>query len=119
MKRPIGVEAHSLIDYAFLAATVGAPLALGLRGPARAVPLAFGATQGMLNALTDQPYAVRRVVPFKVHGRSEAVAVPGLAVAAVETGALGQPRARPYFAALLGLLGTVFVLTDWDATPDA
>lgn len=115
MKQPIKIRGHSLIDYAFLGATVAAPVALGLTGPARAVPVAFGATQGLLNATTDQPYAIKRVVSFKNHGRVESLAVPALAIAAATTGALRQPRAKAYFAGLLGALGAVYALTDWDA----
>ncbi len=115
MQQPIKVPGHSLINYGFFAAATLGPALLGLKGPARLVPLAFGATQGTLNALTEQPYAVRRVVPFKLHGRAESLAVPGLAVAVLASGALEQPRARPFFGALLGALVVVYALTDWDA----
>lgn len=117
MRQPIKVEGHSLIDYGFFAGAVGLPLLLGLDGPARQIPLAFAATQGTLNALTDQPYAARRLVPFRWHGRAESVAVPGLAVAVVASGALAQPKARPFFAGLLAALAVVYTLTDWDAEP--
>ena len=117
MKQPIKVESHSLIDYGFLAVAVAGPIALGLQGPARTVPLAFGASQGALNALTDQPYAVERAVPFKLHGRAESLAVPAFAVALVATGALAQPKAKPYFLGFLAALAAVYVLTDWDAEP--
>lgn len=115
MEQPIKVTGHSLIDYGFFAVATVGPTALGLEGPARLIPLAFGATQGTLNALTDQPYAVKRLVPFKLHGRLESLAVPGLAVAVVASGALDQRRAKPFFGALLGALATVYTLTDWDA----
>lgn len=78
MPQPIKVEAHSLIDYGFAAVSLSAPFVLGLRGAARAIPVAWGLGQGTLNALTDQPYALRRVVSFKGHGRAEAVALPAL-----------------------------------------
>ena len=117
MTPPIKVRAHSLIDYGFFACAAGGPVLLGLRGRARAIPLAFAATQGALNALTDQPYAVRRLVPFALHGRSESVAVPGLAAGILLAGAHRQPRAAPFFAALVGSLVIVYRLTDWDATP--
>lgn len=113
--QPIKVKAHSLIDYGFTALNVVGPLALGLRGPARAIPLGFAATQGGLNALTDQPYAAKRVVPFKLHGKSELLAVPLLAAAVLGSGAFRQ--SPPFFGGLLAALGTVYTLTDWDAKP--
>lgn len=116
MHQPIKVPGHSLIDYGFFAVATLGPTLLGLRGPARLLPLAFGATQGTLNALTDQPYAVKRVVPFKLHGRAESLAVPGFALAVATSGALAQPRAKPFLGALIGALAVVYTLTDWKAT---
>ena len=113
--QPIKVKGHSLIDYGFAAVNVVGPLALGLMGPARAIPLAFAATQGGLNALTDQPYAAKRVIPFKLHGKSEKYAVPALGAAVVATGAFKQ--SPPFFAGVLTALGVVYTLTDWDAKP--
>ena len=117
MSQPIKVKAHSLIDYGFAAVGLGGPLVLGLRGPGRALPLGFAAIQGTLNAFTDQPYAVKRLVPFKLHGLGEAVAVPALAVASLATGALSEPRSRAFLGGMLAALGTVYALTDWDAKP--
>ena len=119
MRQPIKVEGHSLIDYAFFPAATVVPVLLGLDGRARALPIAFGMTQGALNALTDQPYAAKHLVPFKWHGRLESVAVPAFAVAVLASGVLEQPRAKAYFGAMIGALAIVYTLTDWDATaPD-
>ena len=117
MRQPIKVRGHSLIDYGFGAAAVGGPALLGFRGAARALPLGLAATQGALNAFTDQPYAIKRIVPFKLHGRSEKLAVPAFALAVAASGALGQPGAKAYFGGLIGALATVYTLTDWDARP--
>ena len=119
MNQPIKVTGHSAIDYGFLAVATVGPQLLGLEGPARLVPLAFGATQGPLNALPAQPYAIKRVIPFKLHGRAESIAVPGLAVAVVASGALKQPGAKAFFGGLLASLAIVYTLTDWDATAPA
>ncbi len=80
MRQPIEVEAHSVIDYGFAAASLAVPLALGFSGVSRAIPMVWGIAQGTLNALTDQPYALRRLVPFERHEQLEAVALPALAV---------------------------------------
>lgn len=115
MRQPIQVRGHSLIDYGFTAVNVVGPPLLGLRGAACGIPLAFAATQGSLNALTDQRYAARRLVPFKLHGRSESLAVPLPSIAVVGSGALDQPKAKPFLLGLLAALGAVCTLTDWDA----
>lgn len=115
--KPIGVEAHSVIDYGLLIGAVTGPPLLGLQGPALAIPIGWGAVQGALNATTDQPYALTRLVPFKAHGRIEALGVPALAATLLATRAYRQPAAKGFFAALLAALGVVYALTDWDATP--
>ena len=117
MRQPIGVEPHALIDYGFAAVSLGVPLALGLRGAARAIPMAWGTGQGVLNALTDQPYALRRLVPFKRHGQAEAVGLPALAATLALLRPFRQRAAKPFLGALLAALVTNYALTDYDALP--
>ncbi len=47
----------------------------------------------MINALTDHPVGVKRVIPFLVHGQLETPFVPALLVLPWAAGALGQPKA--------------------------
>lgn len=60
--------------------------------------MAWGAGQGTLNALTDQPYALRRVVSFKRHGQAEAVALPALVATVALMRPFGQRAAKPFLA---------------------
>lgn len=76
MKKPISPEAHGAIDYGFLAMNLSAPTLFGLTGAARTLPYLFGGVQGILNALTDQPLAVKRLVPFRTHGTIELASGP-------------------------------------------
>lgn len=117
MWQPIKVEAHSVIDYGFAAVSLGVPHALGLKGAERAIPMTWGAGQGVLNALTAQPYALRRAVSFKRHGQAEAVALPALVAAVALMRPFGQRAAKPFFGALLTALVSNYALTDYDATP--
>ncbi len=117
MTQPIKVEAHSVVDYGFAAVSLALPFALGLKGAARAIPMAWGAGQGTLNALTDQPYALRRVVSFKGHGQAEAVALPALVATVALMRPFEQRAAKPFFGALLTALVSNYALTDYDAKP--
>lgn len=96
---------------------MAAPSLLGLRGPARALSYLFGAAQGGLNALTDQPLALKRLVPFRTHGTIELLSGPLYVALPLLTGAARDPRARNYFLALGVVLVTVYNLTDWEAAP--
>jgi hypothetical protein len=115
--KPISPKLHGAIDYGFLGLNLAAPSLLGLKGPARMLPYLIGGVQGGLNAVTDQPYAARRAVPFPVHGAIEKWSAPAYVLLPVVTGALKQPRARAYFGGLLGVLATVWPLTDWNRSP--
>lgn len=119
MKKPISPRAHGAIDYGFLAANLLAPSILGLKGSARTLSYLFGGTQGALNALTDHPLALKRLVPFRTHGTVELSSGPLFVLLPWLTGALQVPRARNYFLALGAVLVTVYNLTDWDADPES
>jgi hypothetical protein len=116
--KPISPKAHGAIDYGFLAANLLAPSLLGLKGPAKALSYMFGGMQGGLNALTDQPLAIKPLVPFRPHGTVELSSGPLFVLLPWITGALKDPRARNYFLALGAVLVTVYNLTDWEADPD-
>jgi hypothetical protein len=117
MRQPIKVESHSVIDYGFAAVSLSVPSALGLNGAARAIPVAWGVGQGVLNALTDQPYALRRLVSFKRHGQAEAVALPALVATVAFLRPFEQRAAKPFLGALLAALVSNYALTDYDAEP--
>jgi hypothetical protein len=71
MSLPIGPRLHGAIDYGFVALQALAPTLFNLRGSAKTLCYAFAGNQAVLNALTNQPYAVKKLVPFRVHGQLE------------------------------------------------
>ena len=89
-----------------------APLLLGLKGSARTLSYLFGAVQGSLNAVTDQPLALRRLVPFRTHGTVELASLPLFVLLPWLTGASKDAKARRRFLALGVVLVTVYNLTD-------
>lgn len=62
----------------------------------------------MLTAVTDQPLAWRRVVPFRVHSQVDTPFVATLLLSPWATGALKQRNARRFF-----YLFTVVALTNY------
>ena len=117
--RPIGPAAHGAIDYGFVTMQALAPTLFGLRGSARALCYAFAATQGVLNVLTDQPLAWKRVVPFRVHGQLETPFVPSLVLLPWALGAFRQENARRYFISFFGVALANYLLTDYNANEPA
>lgn len=122
-RRPIYAAAHRLIDHGLIddgsgvLNTVG-PAWLGRRRSARTVPPVAATGRGTLNALTDQPCAVRKATPFRLYGRAESLGVPPLLVATIVTGAWTQPWAPLSFGTLVALSGTVCALATGRTRPD-
>jgi hypothetical protein len=115
MTKPITPRIHGLIDYGLLAANLVVPRLLGGSSKAQAVFGAFGAAEGSVNALTQQPLAVRKLIPFRVHRLIDLSSVPLYAVLPLATGVTKEPRIRAYWISVGVLLLAVFALTDWDA----
>lgn len=113
--KPISPRLHSVIDYGFAAGNLLLPSALGLSSRARVLFAAFGMTQGTLNALTVQPYAVAKEVPFKAHGVIERSSAPVYFGVPLLIGVAREGRARAYWLLLGAALVTVYNLTDWNA----
>jgi hypothetical protein len=122
VNKPIKSGAHGAIDYGFLALNLSAPSLLGLNGAARALAYLFGGAQGGPNAVTDQPLALRRIVPFGTHGTMELSSGPLFAALPLAlpwpTGAPKGPEARAYFLILGAVLVAVYGLNDREAQPD-
>ena len=66
--RPVTAQLHGLVDYALLGAWIGVPRLLSLPPRVRTVFAAMGLAQVGLNAVTDQPYAAHKLIPFRMHG---------------------------------------------------
>ncbi|MDQ4099380.1 MAG: hypothetical protein M3121_02630 [Chloroflexota bacterium] len=113
--KPITPATHGLIDYGLLGLMLSAPSLLGLKGSAKTLPYLFGGIEGALNAVTNHPFALKRLVPFRTHGQIELSSMPLMIALPAVTGAFSQPKARAFFLGTVAMLATVYVLTDWDA----
>ena len=107
--------AHGAIDYGFVTAQLLAPSLLKFGGPTWALCYGFAAFQEILNALTDHPLGMLKVVPLRAHGQLETPFVPALSLLPWATGALKQPRARAYLLAFFAIALANFVLSDYNA----
>ena len=113
--KPIGPKAHGAIDYGFAAMNSLAPSLFGLQGAARTLCYAFAASQGVLNALTDHPLGLKKLVPLRVHGQLETPYVPALLLLPWATGALKDRKARLYFALFFAIALANYLLSDYNA----
>ena len=118
MERPISPTMHGVMDYTTIATTLAAPKLLDF--PSNAARAAYGLAGGylMLSALTDYPPAVKRAVPLRAHGITDAAM--GLVIPALPwmLGFAKDRKARNFFLALTGITMAVTALTDWSNEDD-
>ncbi|WP_210481023.1 hypothetical protein [Naasia sp. SYSU D00948] len=114
-KRPITPQVHGLLDYGLTAANAVVPGMLNMSTKARALFRTFAVIQGGLNAVTDQPLAVQKIVPFPMHGLIDKASAPLYLLAPFLTGVIRERRARNYWLLVGVTLVTVYNLTDWSA----
>ena len=117
--QPIKATAHGIIDYGFCALMTAGPALAGVSPRLRALSWAVAATQGTINALTDHPVALRRMIPLRVHGRLELAAAPAVVALPPLTGAVADRRSRSAWLAVLALLAANYALTDYEAPADS
>lgn len=115
--KPVSPALHGLLDYGIAASNLVLPSLLRMNGRARLVFAAFGAQVGAVDALTAQPYAVRRLLPLDLHRRIDLAGAPAYVAVPLLTGAVREPKARAYWLATTAALLALALLTDWDADP--
>ena len=118
MDKPLSPTAHSALDYGVGAILLTVPHALGLSRRARVFFGAFGALATVVNALTDTPLSVRRVIPFRTHRLIDLATDPLYVAVPLLSGIAREPRARTLWLASTALLAGNVALTDWDAPTD-
>ena len=117
--QPIKATAHGVIDYGFFALMTAGPVLLKLNPRIRNISWAVAATQGTINALTDHPVALKRLIPMRIHGWLELASAPAVIALPPLAGAVGDRRARTAWLTALTLLATNYTLTDYEAPADS
>jgi hypothetical protein len=115
--KPITPEIHGAIDYPHAAMNLAAPALFGLTGIAAVAAAVWGMTGVIMNPLTNHRFALKRTLPFPVHGTIEkwsGLALLGLVVVA---GGLRRKRNRMYLLPYAVAEFLMYNLTDWRAHP--
>ncbi len=115
MTKPISPTMHAALDYGLGATLLTVPHVLGLSSRARVFFGAFGALAIVVNALTDTPLSVRRVIPFRTHRAIDLATDPLYLIVPLVSGIAREPRARALWLGSTALLAGSVALTDWDA----
>jgi hypothetical protein len=118
MDKPLTPRIHAALDYGLGATLLTVPHLLGLSRRAKVFFGAFGALATVVNAFTDTPLSVRRVIPFRTHRTIDLATDPLYVAVPLLTGIAGEPRARALWLGSTALLAGSVALTDWDAPTD-
>ncbi len=114
--RPISPQLHGILDYGLAAANAVVPGVLNMSTKAKSLFRTFAVIQGGLNAVTDQPLAVQKIVPFPMHGLIDKASAPLYLLAPFVTGVIRERRARNWWLLVGVALVAVYNLTDWSAS---
>lgn len=113
--KPLTPTRHGLVDYAACALMLAAPRLLKFSPETQAVSTGLAVSYLGVTAFTDFPPAVRRVLPFPLHGKIELSTIPVLLGLAAWRHDADE---RLYFLGLAGMVAGAYALTDWQANPD-
>ena len=111
--RPISPELHGILDYGLTVANTVVPGMLNMSTKAKSLFRTIAVIQGGLGAVTDQPLAVQRIVPFPMHGLIDKASAPLYLLAPFVTGVFRERKARNWWLLVGTTLVVVYNLTDW------
>lgn len=115
MDKPIKPIAHGIFDYLFAGIQLFLPSALNLNKKVVKSYQKKGLGFLAVNALTDTPVGVKKVISLKTHQKIDAVALGGLALMTASKMIRKDKKARLFHLLYFAAATTNFLLTDYDA----
>ena len=111
--KPISPELHSLIDYALVGSLLTLPSVLVFNQTVKKIYTTEALALLVYVALTDQPVALKPLIPFPIHGKIDPF---NIAQFALQTGLKAFRRERKALMFNIGftaIAGLTVWLTDW------
>ena len=112
--KPISPKVHSLIDYALVGSLLTMPSLLGFTSQVKKIYTAEAITLLVYVAITDQPVAVKPVIPFPVHGKIDPFNIGQFALQTFLPSFRNDKKARLFNLGFTALAGITVLLTDWN-----
>lgn len=114
MKKPITPFAHGVMDYVTVASVAAAPSLMDLPDEAANACYVLAAGYAGLAMFTDYPLAVKRALPFRMHGIADVAIGAVLPMLPFMLGFASSSRARNLFFGLTAITAMTAAMTDWD-----
>ena len=118
MTKPITPRAHGILDYATVAIFLNAPMVLGFSGTPSAILYWLAGIHLLMTGLTDFPYGVFKVIPFRIHGVIDVLAGIFLLAAPWIFGFAADSGPRNFFLVLGVFSFAVVALTNYHPSPE-
>lgn len=112
--KPISPKLHSIIDYGLVASLFTLPTLFGFSRKVRGLYAAEAAALLVYVALTDQPLAVKPLIPFPTHGKIDPFNVANFALHSVLKPFRRDKRAMLFNTLFTVAAGVTVALTNWD-----
>lgn len=111
--KPVSPKAHALIDYALVTSLLTLPGLLHFNKKVRKIYTAEALLLLIYVALTDQPAAVKGIIPFKTHGKIDPFNVAQFALQSLLSSFRKDKKALAFNIGFTLIAGTVVSLTNW------
>ena len=114
MNKPISPKVHGLIDYAMGGALAVLPATLGLNSAAVKTYGGLAANFLIVDALTDTPVGIKKVMSCGAHKKADLATLGTLALMAFAKPFREDRKALAFHIGLIALTGAQYMLTDYD-----
>ncbi len=112
--KPISPKLHGLIDYALVGSLLTLPTLLGFNKTVKKIYAAEALGLLTYVALTDQPVALKPLIPFPIHGKIDPFNVAQFALQTGLKAFRKQPKALIFNLGFTAIAGLTVLLTDWN-----
>ena len=116
MKKPVSPAAHGIMDYALVGSLLTLPSLFGFSAKVKKLYAAEALALLVYVALTDQPAAIKPVIPFPVHGKIDPFNVAGFALQTGLKAFRKNKKAMAFNIGFTALAALTVLLTDWQGS---
>lgn len=114
MEKPISPSQHALIDYAYTGMQLMGPAAFGINDEAARTYQALSTGFLATNALTDTPYGLKGMIPFKNHQKADMGFLAGLSLLTFSKTIRKDKRTLAFHLGMLSMAAINYFLTDYN-----
>jgi hypothetical protein len=114
MNKPIDAKLHGILDYGFAAVNLAGPALLNLPKHTKNIYAGVACALTGVNAMTDTPVGLKRVMSFKDHQKADLSLLGGLALLAFSKPIRTHKPSLYFHLGVFAATITQFLLTDFN-----